>query len=178
MTSADSKNFRAAPLQLREARHPDVLWASFFCVGFLRPAPGTWGSAAAALVWFGLLAGLPALWQAGLCVIYFVVSWWCSHCVCQRYGVHDASEIVADEVIGMWLALWLIQLQFELNWITLVAAFLLFRVLDVAKPGPVGWLDRQVDGGLGVMLDDVLAGLLTGIVVSVTLQFLPAFGLT
>ncbi len=136
----------------------DVLWASAFGIGFLKPAPGSWGSAAAAVVWWLLLSGLPAAWQALICLLYFISAWWVSSRICRRYRVDDAPQIVADEVVGMWLAL----LFIEPNVWLAAAALALFRYLDIRKPGPIGWLDREVKGGLGVMLDDVLAGLLTG----------------
>ena len=69
-------------------------------------------------------------------------------------GVHDHGGIVWDEFVGIWLTLWLI----PDGWIWLVLAFILFRLFDIAKPWPIGWLDRKLGGGLGIMMDDVLAG--------------------
>lgn len=145
-------------LSLKDLRHPDVVWACAFGLGFLRPAPGTWGSAGALVVWWLWLSALSP-WQQGLIVVvYFLTGWWCSERVSARHQINDASEIVADEVAGMWLALILMP---KVWWVAL-SAFALFRLLDVAKPGPIGWLDREVGGGLGVMADDLLAGLITG----------------
>ena len=92
--------------------------------------------------------------------MYFFSGWWCSYLIARRYGVDDAGQIVADEVVGMWLALALL----PAIWWLAALAFMLFRWLDIAKPGPIGWLDREVKGGLGVMLDDVAAGAVAGIV--------------
>ncbi len=84
--------------------------------------------------------------------------WWVSSRVCQHYRVEDAPEIVADEIAGMWFALALLPRE----WVPALCVFALFRLLDVAKPGPIGRLDRDFKGGFGVMADDVLAGLLAG----------------
>lgn len=77
----------------------------------------------------------------------------------QAGGEHDRGEIVADETVGIWLAMLLAGPQ----WPGLVFAFFAFRVLDILKPGPIGYLDERVPGAAGVMLDDALAGLLAGI---------------
>ena len=149
------------PLQLSDLRHWDVFWASLAGVGFLRPSPCTWGSAAALLLWWFSLAHLLWWQQALVCGVYFLLSWWTCERICQRYGLKDASELVADEVAGLWLALIFVP---KIWWLALLA-FALFRLLDIAKPGPIGWLDRNTQGGLGVMLDDMLAGLGTGLLV-------------
>ncbi len=151
--------------------NPAVLWASFFGVGFLRPAPGTWGSIAALLCWWFVLADLPVQVQLGIVVLYSLSGWWVSSLVCRRYQLQDAPEIVADEVAGMWLALAFLP---ALPWVGL-AVLLLFRLLDIAKPGPIGWLDRTVKSGLGVMLDDLVAGLAAGGIVFIAIR---ALGIT
>ena len=69
-------------------------------------------------------------------------------------GVHDHPAIVWDEFVGLWLTV----LFVPPHWLNLTVGFFLFRLFDVLKPWPIGWCDRQVSGGLGVMLDDVLAG--------------------
>ena len=109
-------------------------------------------------MWWFWLSGLPVHWQLGIAAFYFVSGWWCSERIGHRLGIKDASQIVADEVAGMWLALALLP---AIWWVALLA-LALFRILDIAKPGPIGWLDREVGGGLGVMVDDLLAGAITG----------------
>ena len=151
-------------LSARDLKSWDVLWASALGAGFLRPAPGTWGSAVALLVWWFGLSALPIWQQAIITLIYALSGWWVSERICQRFGVKDASEIVADEVAGMWLALMCLP---AIWWLALLG-FVLFRLLDIAKPGPIGWLDQRVDGGLGVMADDLLAGVVTGVVLWIT----------
>ncbi len=161
-------------LSVRSLIRPEVLWASGLGLGFLRPAPGTWGSAGAVVVWWLFLAEFDPLIQLSICAAYFISGWVCSTLVTRTFGIDDASEIVADEVAGMWLALAFL----PPTWWLVLLAFGLFRLLDILKPGPIGWLDREVKGGLGVMLDDLLAGAVVAIVLYVAVLSLRASGLT
>ena len=145
--------------------------ATWFGAGLLRPAPGTWGSLAALPFALGLhlLGGFPALALATLAV--FGLGWWVSVIETRGRDDPDPSEIVIDEVAGMWLALWPVSLGAAWMgldvlrlWPGWVAAFLAFRLFDVWKPGPVGWADR-LHTPLGLMLDDILAGLMAAVVV-------------
>jgi phosphatidylglycerophosphatase A len=148
------------------------LIATFFYVGLLRPASGTWGSAAAIPVawllhWAG---GFPLLLIATGLV--FALGWWAT-AVETREGDPDPSEIVIDEVAGQWVALfplsaglwWAGAAPHVFPWPGWIGAFLLFRLFDIWKPGPVGWADRR-HGALGVMLDDVIAGAMAAVVVA------------
>ncbi len=145
--------------------------ATWFGAGLLRPAPGTWGSLAALPFAWGLhlLGGFAALALATLAV--FLLGWWVSVIETRGRDDPDPSEIVIDEVAGMWLALWPVSLGAAWMgldvlrlWPGWVAAFLAFRLFDVWKPGPVGWADR-LHTPLGLMLDDILAGLMAAVVV-------------
>ncbi len=141
---------------------PAVFWLTAAGLGFLRPAPGTWGSAGAVVFWWFFLSGLAWSVQLAIVLIYFLLSWWLCNRLVEQEGVKDEPQIVADEVAGMWLALvWLPQ---SLGWC--VAAFLLFRFADIVKPGPIGALDRKLHSGLGIMADDMLAGGLTALVLA------------
>lgn len=140
------------------------LLGTFFGAGLLRPAPGTWGSAAALPVALALhlVGGFPALALATVAV--FAAGWWATAEMTRGQDDHDPSEIVIDEVAGQWIALWPLSwpawahgLDITALWPGWVAAFVLFRLFDITKPGPVGWADRRGDA-LGVMLDDVIAG--------------------
>lgn len=141
--------------------------ATFGFVGYLRPAPGTWGSAVAIPVAFVLhgAGGFPVLAAATLLV--FIVGTWAITRMVRPGGDSDPSEIVIDEVVGQWIALWPLSAglwfggadTWVFPWPGWVAGFFLFRLFDVWKPGPVGWADRRGDA-LGVMLDDVIAGLM------------------
>lgn len=133
-------------------------------VGYIKPAPGTWGSLIA-LPWGWLLhvlGGFPLLVLA--IVAAFAKGWWATAVMTKDSDNHDPSEIVVDEVVGQWIALlplsyaaWSMGLDILVMWPGWVAAFVLFRFFDIVKPGPVGWADRRGDP-LGVMLDDVIAG--------------------
>ena len=150
------------------------LIATFFYVGLLRPGPGSWGSAAAvALAWpIHALGGFPSLAVATVAMLG--VGWCATAAATHGTGNHDPSEIVVDEVVGQWIALWPLSLGLWLRgadgwtfpWPGWVAAFLLFRLFDIWKPGPVGWIDRREDIA-GTMLDDVVAGLMAAVIVGV-----------
>lgn len=150
-------------LSLRQLAQPSVLWLTFFGAGLLRPAPGTWGSLAALAVWWWGLSPLSLLSQGLIVVVYSLISWWVCARFLQRSGLHDEPQIVADEVAGLWLALVFV----PATWWAAMLAFGLFRLFDITKPSLVGWLDRNVHGGLGVMADDLLAGLAAGVIVAV-----------
>jgi phosphatidylglycerophosphatase A len=137
----------------RHWRDPGVLLATGFGSGFLKPGPGTWGSLVAVGLWWALLSGLPWHVQAVVVVVAFVGGIALADDLARRYGVHDDPAIVIDEFAGQWLAL----LAVPPHALAVVCAFGLFRLLDIAKPGPVGWGERR-PGGLGVMLDDLIAG--------------------
>ena len=135
--------------------HPAFLLATWFGCGTLPLGPGTWGSLAALpLAW--LLAargGTPVLAAATAAVL--LVGWWAAAVYVRRTGVEDPREVVIDEVAGQWLTLLFVRPDPLLY----LAGFAAFRLFDIWKPWPVGWADRTIGGGLGVMLDDVLAGL-------------------
>lgn len=133
-------------------------------------APGTVASAAAVLCYLACAA----LWRPGvywvlpvLCVAGF---WACHRCVA-RWQVQDPGEIVIDEWAGQWLALCVVQALYAwypaspatAAWLLGLLGFAWFRCFDIAKPWPVSWLDRNVAGGAGIMLDDLCAGALAGL---------------
>ena len=123
-------------------------------IGKTRPAPGTLGSAAALLPAVGLaMAGGWVLEAATL--IACIVGVKAANVYEAHSGEKDASEIVIDELAGQWIAL----LVVPLDWRWWVAAFVMFRVFDVAKPGPVK-MAEALPGGIGVMADDIVAGVM------------------
>jgi phosphatidylglycerophosphatase A len=159
---------------------PRLAWwfATGFGSGYLKPAPGTWGSLAGLLAWLLLVAGLRAsgaAWALGLLlaapVLMTLLAVWAADRVVRETGLKDPSFIVADEWAGIWFALTpllftlTIQPQPWLLWVArLVAPFLLFRLFDIWKPGVVDKA-QQLPGGWGVVMDDVLAGLLAALIV-------------
>lgn len=143
--------------------------ATFGFVGHLRPAPGTWGSLAALPVgWLLHTIGGAGLLIVGI-VLSFASGWWATALETHGKEDHDPSEIVIDEVAGQWIAILPLSLgASHVNadilglWPGWICAFVLFRLFDILKPGPIGWADRRGDA-LGVMLDDVIAGLFAAI---------------
>ncbi|WP_027134462.1 phosphatidylglycerophosphatase A family protein [Geminicoccus roseus] len=134
---------------------------TWFGSGYIKPASGTWGSLAAlpfgiVLHWaFGPLAlGVLALLLYGVGVILGGV-----YLITAEHP--DPDDFVLDEVVGQWLALAAAPLTF----LGVIVAFLLFRVLDITKPWPACWIDRRMHGALGVMTDDLVAGIYAALLV-------------
>ncbi len=140
-----------------------ALVATLGGIGHLRPASGTWGSLAALPLGWLAMQGGPVLFTA-LTAALLPLGWWATATVTRGRADHDPSEVVIDEVLGQWIALLPLVwgaanagVPVERLWPGWVAAFLLFRLFDIWKPGPVGWMDRRPDAA-GVMLDDAVAG--------------------
>lgn len=125
-------------------------------LGYLPWAPGTWGTALAVALAFALASvGLSA--YLAIVLLIAIVGSWAASVADRCWGTHDAGRIVIDEVAGYLLTVALVDRG---RWAPLLAGFVVFRLLDILKPPPIRWLDRRVPGGLGVMLDDLAAGLL------------------
>lgn len=149
------------------------LVATVFYLGYLRPAPGTWASAAAIPIAWVLhgLGGFPLL--AGATLALFALGWWAIAEQLKDTPAKDPSWIVVDEVIGQWLALWPLSAglwhagaaPWAFPYPGWIGAFLVFRLFDIWKPGPIGWADRK-GGAFGVMLDDTLAGVFAAMAVA------------
>ena len=151
---------------------PAVLVATVGGIGRLPVAPGTWGS----------LAALPAGWlimdslgTAGLLAavaVVFVLGVWAAGRHAARSGEHDPASCVIDEVAGQLIVLAAIPAD---PWF-LAGGFVMFRLFDIVKPWPANLVDRRVPGGLGIMLDDVVAGLQAAAVMLVVTEILEQGG--
>ena len=118
-------------------------------------APGTMGTLLAVAVYL-LLSRLPLpVYLAILTAVVLVGIWLCDQ-TARDLGVHDHPGIVWDEFVGYWITMW----AMPVDWLWIVAGFVVFRVFDIVKPWPVSVLDKKVKGGLGIMVDDVLAGVM------------------
>ena len=145
------------------------LLATWFGVGYLRPASGTWTSALAVLMGYLLHATLGFPGFAIVTLVVTAVGFWAIAKALPTMTNPDPSEFVIDEVAGQWIALlpasagfWHAGLDpWHFPWPAWVGAFVLFRLFDIWKPGPVGWADR-IEGLVGVMLDDIFAGIIAG----------------
>lgn len=143
-------------------------------VGYMRPASGTWGSLAALpLAWVVYVVAGP--WAVLiLTAALFAAGTWATREMTRGSDNHDPSEVVIDEVVGQWIALFPVLFGAAhvgapvlALWPGWIVAFFAFRLFDIWKPGPVGWADRRNDP-IGVMLDDVFAGIMAAIVVALS----------
>lgn len=138
------------------------LLATLFGVGRIKKAPGTWGTLATIPLVIGLNSAGPFYYLAAL-VLLLPVGILACHIYEQDNEGHDHKEIVIDEVLGFLITMiWL-----PMTWQAILLGFALFRVLDIGKPLFIGYLDKKVQGGLGVMMDDVAAGVIASLVLQV-----------
>ena len=144
--------------QPRPALGAAGLIATGFGAGLLPKAPGTWGSLLALPFAYGVQVWGGDAWGAGglgvASLLAFLVGIYVSNIYVKRTGRDDPGEVVIDEIAGQWLAL----VPAAADPVLFAVGFVLFRVFDIWKPWPVGWADRKVKGGLGIMLDDMFAG--------------------
>lgn len=140
--------------------------------GYAPVAPGTWGTAVAVpLVWG--LAGLPAWGFAIAALVVTAVGIWAAAVADASWGSHDSQRIVVDEVAGYMVTMIFVDRG---DWVLLGLGFVLFRALDIVKPPPVRWLDENLPGGFGVVLDDVAAGVMGCVILyGLSLTGLPAW---
>ena len=134
-----------------------IIWrfvATFFYLGKLPFAPGSWGSLGALLLW--LLLPVTFSVHLSVIIILFVLGVYSSSRMAKYLDDHDPSEVVIDEVVGMGISLFMLPHDFLLY----LLSFILFRVFDILKPSFI-YRIQNLSGGWGIMLDDVLAGLLT-----------------
>ncbi|MES9836084.1 MAG: phosphatidylglycerophosphatase A [Candidatus Thiodiazotropha sp.] len=142
-------------------RKPTHLLAFGFGSGLLPKAPGTYGTLVGVPLYL-LMQPLPLLSYILLVALGFVAGLWLCQRAVEDLGVHDHSGIVWDEIVG-----YLAAMAFAPpGWIWIVIGFLLFRLFDIFKPWPIRWIDRRVKGGLGIMLDDLAAGIYSAGVIS------------
>ena len=144
------------------------LFLTFFYTGLLPKAPGTYGTIAGALVALPILFYFPptTLFLATILLTLIAINEINKEEI--QSGIHDASEIVIDEVAGIWLAL----SMSGATWIQIILSIIFFRLFDIWKPSVIGRIDHDVKGGLGVMGDDLLAGVFAAICSAGTYQIL------
>ena len=147
------------PVNKPDMRNPLHLLAFGFGSGLAPKAPGTFGTLAALPIYL-LMQDLSLPVYLGLVVAGSLLGIWICGRTSRDLGVHDHGGIVWDEIIG-----YLLTMAFAPpGWVWWLVGFVLFRFFDILKPWPIRWLDRQVAGGFGIMLDDLLAGVFAGIV--------------
>lgn len=149
-------------------QHPAHAIALGFGSGLSPKAPGTVGSLWGWASWLLIHHNLPLAAQAALISASVFVGWWACTLTARNMVVSDPGAIVWDEIVAMWLILFL---TMPSGFVGQLSAFLLFRFFDIVKPGPVAWADRLFKGfgwrgGLGIMFDDLVAAFCTLLVLA------------
>ena len=132
--------------------HLEHFLATGFGSGHSPVAPGTAGTAVGVIIFLPVLS-MPLSFQIGFVILSFFLGVWITASVASDIGIKDPPEIVFDEFVGIWVALLGIK-----NLFLIVPAFIIFRLLDIFKPWPISFFDREIRGGWGIMLDDLAAG--------------------
>jgi len=142
-----------------------LIWiATVGGLGFCRPAPGTWGTLGALPIalmiylWGGMSAYIIAFF------IFLALGYIATKSFEKQSGSHDSKMIVIDELLGLWIALTPSFFFGEVSVVHIAAAFVLFRIFDIIKPYPIRDFDRDIDGAVGVIADDIVAGQYAAIV--------------
>jgi phosphatidylglycerophosphatase A len=159
-----------AKLSAKQIMTDPVLFLAFgFGSGLAKKAPGTCGTVAAIPVYY-LLSLANNFWLYSIfTVIATVVGVWLCDVAAKKLDEHDYGGIVWDEVAGYLITMWFV----TFSWQAMLLGFVLFRIFDIIKPFPIRWIDQHVHGGLGIMLDDVLAAVFAGALLLVAVHWLP-----
>ena len=139
--------------------NPIHLLAFGFGSGAAPKAPGTWGTLAAVLIYWPLSQLSPDHYLLMLLVTSVMGIYICGQ-TARDLGVHDHGSIVWDEFVGFWITMF----AAPVGWVWVVVGFVLFRFFDIIKPWPISWIDKKITGGFGIMLDDVIAGVMAALV--------------
>ena len=139
--------------------NPIHLLAFGFGSGAAPKAPGTWGTLAAVLIYWPLSQLSPEHYLLMLLVTSVMGIYICGQ-TARDLGVHDHGNIVWDEFVGFWITMF----AAPVGWVWVVVGFVLFRFFDIIKPWPISWIDKKITGGFGIMLDDVIAGVMAAVV--------------
>ena len=140
---------------LKQLKDPVVLVAVGFGSGLAPKAPGTAGTLVAIPLYL-LMQPLPLISYLLIVTCLFIAGIWICTYAAEKFGVHDHPAIVIDEIVGYLITM----IAAPEGWPAIVVGFVLFRLLDAIKPWPVSWFDRNISGGIGIMLDDVIAGII------------------
>lgn len=149
-----------------------ILLATFFGSGKLPKSPGTWGTLATIPLWYLLATNLHVVTYMIVTLLLCVAAILIAQAYENMTNTHDSKEIVIDEVVGFLITMtWL-----PMTWQSLVAGFVLFRIIDIAKPPPIRQLDQKVKGGVGVVIDDIAAGVVCNIILQMVYTYTPWLG--
>lgn len=145
-------------------RNPVQLLAFGFGSGLSPKAPGTAGTLLAVPLYL-VVSGLSLPWYTLFLAVTTVLGIWICGVASKQLKVHDHPGIVWDEFVGYWITMWAV----PADGLWMIAGFVVFRVFDIAKPWPVSVLDRRIGGGLGIMVDDMLAGVMACLTLHIAL---------
>lgn len=148
--------------------NPVQFLAFGFGSGLSPKAPGTVGTLMAVPLYW-LMSDWGLLQYTAVVLLAALAGIWICGAASRELGVHDHGGIVWDEFVGYWVAMWAV--PFDWGWALL--GFIVFRVFDIAKPWPISWLDQRVKGGFGIMVDDLLAGLMACATLHLALRLVP-----
>jgi phosphatidylglycerophosphatase A len=149
-------------------RRPIHFLAFGFGAGLAAKAPGTWGTLVAVPIFIILhLLQITDVYYLAAVILLLIAGIWICGRTEKDIGVHDHGGIVWDEIVGYLITL----IALPMHWSIIIAGFFLFRLFDIAKPWPISWLDKKVQGGLGIMLDDVVAGLFSCSILHLFVRF-------
>lgn len=147
--------------------NPVHMLAFGFGSGLVKKAPGTMGTLAAIPLYYLLIQYANDLYLPILLLVTVSGFWICGKAA-DDIGVHDHGGIVWDEIAGYLLTMYWV----AFSWENIVLGFIFFRIFDILKPWPINWLDKKVGGGFGIMVDDLVAGLMAAGLLYVTALFL------
>jgi phosphatidylglycerophosphatase A len=164
MAKLKKQHQRADAIARLDIHNPLHVLAVGLGSGLAPKAPGTFGTLAAVVLYLVLGMGYWNLtFYAWAMVVAFGLGVWFCHAAAKAIGVPDHGSIVWDEFVGFWITMFAAPTGF--GWV--VAGFCLFRLFDIIKPWPIRWLDQYVKGGFGIMIDDVIAGIFSCIILQV-----------
>jgi len=163
---------KATAIPITAIKDPVLFLALGFGTGLARFAPGTFGTLAAVPIYWSMQS-LSVFYYSLITLVLFIVGIYLCHSAALKLGVHDHPGIVWDEIVGYLITMFLAPAG--ITWI--IVGFALFRLFDIWKPWPIAWLDAKVHGGMGIMIDDVLAGIYAAVVLQLTVLLLPFLGL-
>ena len=147
--------------------NPIQFLAFGFGSGLAPRAPGTFGTLAAVPIYW-LVADWSLLEYSALILVTAVLGIWICGAASRQLNVHDHPGIVWDEFVGYWITMWAV----PVDWVWILAGFVVFRVFDIAKPWPINVLDKKVAGGFGIMIDDILAGVMACVTLHIALALI------
>ena len=139
---------------IKHLKDPVMLIAAGFGSGLAPKAPGTAGTLVAIPLYL-LMQPLPLISYLLITTCLFIAGIWICAYTAEKLGVHDHPSIVFDEIVGYLITM----VAAPAGWHVIMVGFVLFRLLDAIKPWPISWFDRNITGGMGIMVDDVVAGI-------------------